>query len=112
MDPYEIHDTMVRNSESETLLSRKIDSYLNQKFKREMAAYFNPGVDEFMQVWESRFNKSETEGLLWVAATRADLPFKNKRSIFGDIHMEMLINAIENRKVRYQLFLFRTKIGS
>ncbi|MEA1948815.1 MAG: DUF2325 domain-containing protein, partial [Thermodesulfobacteriota bacterium] len=51
----------------------------------------------------------EIKGLLWVAATRADLSIESKRSIFGDIHMEMHLNAVENRKVRQQLSYLQDK---
>lgn len=108
-NPYEIHETILRSSGSETPLSRKIDCRLNRKFKREIIAFFDIEEDEFMQIWKSRFKNGEIKGLLWVAATRADLSIESKRSIFGDIHMEMHLNAVENRKVRQQLSYLQDK---
>ncbi|RLB79210.1 MAG: hypothetical protein DRH24_13135 [Deltaproteobacteria bacterium] len=108
-NPYEIHDTMVRSSESETPLSRKIDCLLNRKFKKEITAFFDLEEDELMQIWKSRFKNGEIEGLLWVAATRPDLSIESKRSLFGDIHMEMHLNSVENRKVRQQFSYLQNK---
>ena len=107
--PYEIHETMVRSSESEAPLSRKIDCWLNRKFKIEISAFFDLEEDEFMDLWKSRLKNGEIEGLLWVAATRPDLSIESHRSLFGDIHMEMHLNAVENRKVRQQLVYFQEK---
>jgi len=108
-NPYEIHETMVRSSKSETPLSRKIDCRLNRKFKKEITAFFELEEDELMQIWKSRVKNGEIKGLLWVAATRADLSIESKRSLFGDIHMEMHLNAVENRKVRQQLSYLQDK---
>ncbi len=108
-NPYEIHETMVRSSESETPISRKIDCRLNRKFKKEITAFFDLEEDELMQIWKSRVENGEIKGLLWVAATRADLSIESKRSLFGDIHMEMHLNAVENRKVRQQLSYLQDK---
>jgi len=108
-NPYEIHETMVRSSENETPLSRRIDCRLNRKFKREITAFFDLEEDELMQTWKSRFKNGEIKGVLWVAATRADLSIESKRSLFGDIHMEMHLNAVENRKVRQQLSYLQDK---
>lgn len=108
-NPYEIHETMVRSSESETPLSRKIDCRLNRKFKREITAFFDLEEDELMQIWKSRVKNGEIKGLLWAAATRDDLSIESKRSLFGDIHMEMHLNAVENRKVRQQLSYLQDK---
>lgn len=107
--PYEIHKTMVRSSESETPISRKIDCRLNRKFKREISAFFDLEEDEFMQIWKSRFKNGEIKGLLWVASIRPDLSIESKGSLFGDIHMEMHLNTVENRKVRQQLSYIQDK---
>lgn len=107
--PYEIHETIVSSSESENPISRKINCQLNRKFKREITAFFDLEEDELMQIWKSRVKNGEIKGLLWVAATRADLSIESKRSIFGDIHMEMHLNAVENRKVRQQLSYLQDK---
>ncbi|RZB33470.1 MAG: hypothetical protein SRB2_04023 [Desulfobacteraceae bacterium Eth-SRB2] len=108
-NPYEIHETILRSSGSETPLSRKIDCRLNRKFKREITAFFDLEEDELMQIWKSRVKNGEIKGLLWVAATRADLSIESKRFLFGNIHMEMHLNAVENRKVRQQLSYLQDK---
>jgi hypothetical protein len=100
---FEIHEIIVGSSESEYRLSSRIDSWLNRKFKKEISAFSGLEENEFIQLWKSRFNDGEIEGILWVAATRPDLSSKAMRDIFGDIHMEMHLNARKNREKRQQL---------
>jgi len=100
---FEIHEILVGSSRNENSLSRRIDSLLNRKFKGEITEFFRLEEGDFIQLWKSRFKDGEIEGILWVAATHPDLSIKSRRSVFGDIHMEMHLNARQNRKVRQQL---------
>jgi hypothetical protein len=100
---FEIHEIIVGSSESEDCLSRRIDSWLNRKFKKEITAFSKLKENEFIQLWKSRLKDGKIEGILWIAATRSDLPSKAMREIFGDIHMEMHLNARKNREKRQKL---------
>lgn len=100
---FEIHENMVGSSESENPLSRKIDCFLNRKFKNEIIEFFDLEENEFMRLWKARFEDGQIEGILWVAATRPDLSVKARRAVFGDIHMDMHFNAGQNKKLRQRL---------
>jgi hypothetical protein len=100
---FEIHEIIVGSSESEDRLSRRIDSWLNRKFKKEITAFSKLEENEFIHLWKSRLKDGKIEGILWVAATRSDLSSKAMRVIFGDIHMEMHLNARKNREKRQNL---------
>lgn len=101
--PFEIHEILVSGSESENRLSRKVDCLLNRKLKREMETFFYLEEDEFMRLWQARSEDGQIEGIFWVAVTRPDLSKKARRAVFGDIHMDMHFNAVQNRKLRQSL---------
>ena len=98
----EIHEILVGSSKNENSLSRRIDSWLNRKFKKEVTEFSRLEQGDFIQLWKSRFKDGGIEGLLWIAATRPDLSKETRRSVFGDIHMEMHLNACRDRKLRRQ----------
>ncbi len=101
---FEIHEVIVQRSDNENSLSTKIDCWLNDKFKSEINQFFDLDEDRFIKEWKFRFEKGEIDGVLWVAASRPDLSAQTKRTIFGDIHMEMHLSAQQHRQKR-QLFL-------
>ena len=100
---HEIHGIFVRSLSDKNRLSTRIDAYLHRKFKHEISKFF--GLDRylFLDAWKTHFQKGEIAGLLWVAATRPDLKTEDIRSIFGDVHMQMHLNAAWNRKARQRL---------
>jgi len=100
---FEIHEIIVESSESENRLSRSIDSWLNRKFKKEIPAFSKLEENEFIHLWKSCLKNGKIEGILWIAATRSDLSSKVMREIFGDMHMEMHLNARKNREKRQDL---------
>ena len=97
-DLFQIHEIVVECSANENIISRKVDLRLRHKFKTEIAAFFHMEKDEFMQLWKTRFKEGEFEGIFWVAATRPDLSPEDRRTIFGDIHMEMHLGAKRHRE--------------
>lgn len=103
MGLFEIHEALVGSSEKENSLSRRIDLWLNRKFKREIDAFFGLSESEFMGVWKGRFRAGDIEAIFWVAAIRSDLSIMARRTIFGDIHMQMHLNARQGGKERQQL---------
>ncbi|MEA3416051.1 MAG: DUF2325 domain-containing protein [Thermodesulfobacteriota bacterium] len=100
---YEIHGIFVRSLSGKNRLSTRIDAYLHRKFKHETSKFFSLDKPLFFDAWKTHFQKGEIAGLLWVAATRTDLKEKDVGSIFGDIHMQMYLNAGHNIKLRQGL---------
>ena len=100
---YEIHGIFVHSLSDKNRLSTRIDAYLHRKFKHEISKF--SGLDRalFLDAWKTHFQKGEIAGLLWVAATRPDLKAEDIRSIFGDVHMQMHLNTVWNRKARQRL---------
>lgn len=86
---FEIHETLVGQSDTENPLSRRMDSFLSRKFSNEVKALQGLGENEFLEHWRSSFRTGEFKVVLWAAATRTDLSSAAKREVFGDVHMEM-----------------------
>lgn len=101
---YEIHTIFINSLSDENKLSSRIDMILNRKFKHEISEYFELDKSLFWDAWKTCFRKGEIAGLLWVAAARTDLTREDTISIFGDIHMQMHLNAFESRKLRQKLY--------
>ena len=100
---HEIHGIFVHSLSDKNRLSTRIDAYLHRKFKHEISKFFDLDRPFFLDAWKTHFQKGEIDGLLWVAATRTDLKEKDIDSIFGDIHMQMHLNAGHNMKLRQRL---------
>ena len=100
---HEIHGIFVHSLSDKNRLSMRIDAYLHRKFKHEISKFFGLDRPLFLDAWKTHFQDGEMAGLLWVAATRPDLKAEDIRSIFGDVHMQMHLNAAWNRKARQRL---------
>jgi hypothetical protein len=100
---FEIHESLVGNSEDENHLTRKIDCRLNKKFKKDITAFFHLEEDKFFRLWKSHLKDGKIEGIFWVASIRPDFLIKTRREIFGDIHIQMHLNAEQNRIQRQQI---------
>jgi hypothetical protein len=101
---HEIHGIFVQSLSNKNKLSKRIDTYLQKKFKYEISEFFDLDRSQFLDAWETHFRKGEIAGLLWVAATRIDLGEEDIALIFGEIHMQMHLNAEHNFKLRRRLF--------
>jgi hypothetical protein len=106
---FQIHEIVVRSLEEENRLSRKIDFWLNQKYKKEIKELSSLEQEEFIKHWKASLKKGEVEGILWVAVTKADLSNEAKRSIFGDVHMENHVRAKQIGNERQRLYQERKK---
>jgi hypothetical protein len=101
---YEIHGIFVHSLSNKNRLSKRIDAYLQKKFKYEISEFFGLDRSLFLDAWETHFKKGEIAGLLWVTATRADLKEEDISLIFGEIHMQMHLNTEHNLNLRRRLF--------
>jgi hypothetical protein len=101
---YEIHGIFVHSLSNKNKLSRRIDAFLQKKFKYEISEFFGLDRSLFLDAWKTHFRKGEIAGLLWVAASRIDLREEDISLIFGEIHMQMHLNAEHNLNLRRRLF--------
>lgn len=50
--PFEIHQLMVQGLQSKNQLSRRINNYLNQKYRYEVETFKDLDEQDFLTVWE------------------------------------------------------------
>ena len=100
---FKAHEMLVQSLESENGLSSRVDALLNRKYKKEIEELSSLEEDEFVRRWKDSLERGDVEGMLWVAATKADLSIEAKRSIFGDVHMEMHVRAKQVSDERQRL---------
>lgn len=100
---FEIHEILVAGSDGESPLSRRVDSFLNRKFRNLIKPLLALGEKAFMQQWEIGFKTGEYEGCLWIAALRSDLSITARREIFGAVHMAMHKSADQDKKFKKRL---------
>ncbi len=106
---FEIHEIVVESLGRESRLSRRIDSWLNRKYQREIKELSSLKKEEFIRQWNESLEKGGVEGILWVAVTKTDLPTEVERRIFGDMHMEMHVRAKQIGDERQRLEQEREK---
>ena len=100
---HKIHGILVQSLSDKGRLSERIDTLLNRKFKQEIDEFSGLERPLFLDAWKRHFKKGEIAGLFWVAATRPDIPEEDIEQIFGDIHMQMHLDAANDRKLRQEL---------
>jgi hypothetical protein len=101
--PFEIHETLVASSESESRLSRRVDNLLNRKFGKETALLLGLENEAFKKHFKAAFEAGDCMGVTWAAAVNPDLSPELKREIFGDIHMTMHWSGEQRIKLKQQL---------
>jgi DNA repair exonuclease SbcCD ATPase subunit len=108
-DDFELHEIIVQHTDDQNHISRRVDGWLDRKFKKQIEEFSHLEETDFMQVWKEAVERGDIEGLLWVAVTKPDLSITAMRGIFGDVHMAMNLNARRNMKERQELISSREK---
>lgn len=122
LSAFEMHELLVAALQLSEALGQRIVHFLNKKFAKELAEAANVPENTFMAMWKTAFASGNYAGLLWVAATRADLSPTAQKSIYGTVHMAMhgtaeeQIHALqriaelekENKKLQQRVSFFRT----
>jgi regulator of replication initiation timing len=101
--PFEIHEMLVASAECENRLSKRIDNLLNRKFGKETAFLHGLDQEEFIAKCRTAFSNGDYVGVLWAAATRAELPHEYGMEIFGTIHMMMHWGAKKSIRLKQEL---------
>jgi len=107
--PYEIHQLMVRGIQSKNQLSRRINNYLNQKYRCEVNTFKDIDEQDFLTVWGKKMETGDVCGLFWVAVTRPDFSEETLHDVFGDVHMLAHLNGGEIRKELHEANILREK---
>ena len=107
--PFKAHEMLVQNLENENPLSIRVDGLLNRKYRKEISELSLLEEGDFIRRWKDVLKRGDVEGTLWVAATKPDLSLEAKRTIFGDVHMEMHVRAKELNDERQRLHQVRER---
>ncbi len=97
--PFEIHEILVASSDSENLVSRRVDDLLDRKFGGKAAVLLGLEAGAFMSHFQTAFASGDYTGVLWAAAIHPGLPVGFKRQIFGEVHMAMHWNAEQRMNI-------------
>ena len=89
MSDFDVHALLVRSIGSESPLSRRVQRYLDDKYRRQVADFGTCPEAEFLPVWREGLKSGEIGGLLWAAATNPNLSEQMIGKIFADVHMLM-----------------------
>jgi hypothetical protein len=89
MSDFDIHATLVQSIGSESPLSRRVQRYLDNEYRRQVADFGTCSEAEFLPIWQEGLKSGLMGGLLWVAATNPSLSEQAIGKIFADAHMLM-----------------------
>lgn len=101
--PFEIHETLVASSESESRLSRRVDNLLNRKLGKETVVLLELDNEAFKGRFKAAFETGDCISVTWAAAINPNLSIDLKREIFGDIHMAMHWSGEQRLKLKQKL---------
>jgi hypothetical protein len=101
--PFEIHEAIVACSESENLVSRRVDRLLHRKFGNETDELLELDHAAFMEHFKEADAAGDHTTALWAAAVHPDLPLTQKRVIFGQVHMSMHWSGEQRLKMNRKL---------
>ena len=86
---HDIHVLLVESNRSENRLSRRVQRYLDNEYRRQVADFGTCSEAEFLPIWQEGLKSGLIGGLLWVAATNPSLSEQAIGRIFADVHMLM-----------------------
>ena len=89
MSDFNIHALLAQSVGSESPLSRRVQRYLDNKYRRQVTDYGTCPEAEFLSLWREGLQSGDIRGLLWVAATNPNLSKQVANEIFADVHMLM-----------------------
>ncbi|MFO7840306.1 MAG: hypothetical protein R6X08_12505 [Desulfosalsimonadaceae bacterium] len=101
--PFEIHEPLVASSASRNLVSVRVDTLLDRKFKRKAQDLAGMDAEELMHRWRAAFESGDYPAMLWVVASRPGLPDEYRREVFGAVHMAMHSSAQTLAGLKQQL---------
>lgn len=95
---YEIHVAAVNASSSKNAISRKMNSFLEEKFIFSIKAFDKADCeDDIMKLWDESLEKGNAAGAFWALMTHPSVSQKNIDRAFGDIHILSHLNGSANR---------------
>jgi hypothetical protein len=100
---YEIHALFANNMYTENKLSGMVNSYLDKKYRAEIARYACLSEQELFPVWQEKLIAGDIYGLYWVLLTHRNLSEETFNLVVGEVHMMSHLNGGICRHERMRL---------
>lgn len=117
--PYELHTAIVTMISYSDYRSKKIQNYLNKKFKKEINKTRKMNADELISEWKCVLGSAEIIGAYWAIMLHPCANHAIKRGLFGDVHMQshmsgatIRVNLKRLKWLESERKVFKTEIKS
>lgn len=97
LPPYELHTTIVTLISENNFPSKKVQSYLDKKFKSIVQDTKNMQADELKGFWKAALYCGDMIGAFWAVISHPKSDEEMKRTYYGDIHMLSHMSGASNR---------------
>jgi len=94
---YDLHTTIVTLISYNDFRSRKVQSYLNKKFKIAVQKTKKMTATELIQEWKRVLNNDELISTFWAILLHPRTNEQMKRDCYGAIHMQSHMSGASNR---------------
>ena len=94
---YEIHTTIVTLISFKDYPSKKVQNYLDKKFKIALQKTRKMDADELKEEWKRVLNNGELIATFWAVMSHPCTSEKMKKYFYGDIHMLSHMSGASNR---------------
>lgn len=94
---YDIHTAIVTIISYNDYRSKKVQSYLNKKFKAALHKTKKMNAAELIQEWKRVVNSGELIATFWAVIAHPCTDEKMKRDFYGDIHMQSHMSGASHR---------------
>jgi len=94
---YQIHTIAVTAIEDNNALAKKIQKFLDRKFKAAILKIKTMNKSELIEEWKISMKNGDIIGMFWAIMTHSYTDADMKRKIYGDIHMLSHLSGASNR---------------
>lgn len=94
---YDIHTAIVTIISFNDFRSKKVQSYLNKKFKAAIHKTKKMNAAELKSEWKRVVNSGELIATFWAVIAHPQTSEQMKRDFYGDIHMQSHMSGATNR---------------
>lgn len=94
---YVVHTAIVTLVSYNDFRSKKVQSYLNKKFKATLHKTKKMNAAELTQEWKRVVNSGDLIATFWAVMTHPCTNERMRRDFYGDIHMQSHMSGASNR---------------
>lgn len=87
MSAPELHEAVMENVDGPTRVARRIDTFFEKKFKKEIQTWLESPETEIRKLWEKGLVTGEIEFPLYLIASRSNISSGLHNHVMGELHM-------------------------